>query len=131
MENQVAQYDPAKLMEMVRDRIRATYVSMIPDEQWTSMIKKEVDAFFQVRDGGYQQRYFSSFGQVVQEELAKAAREKVSAIILELGEDMWTENGMKPNEEIKKMCIENSGAIMASLISSAFQGAIQQMRGHL
>ena len=40
---QVQKFDPATLMQGVKDRIKATFVSLIPEEQWEEMVKKEVD----------------------------------------------------------------------------------------
>jgi hypothetical protein len=39
-------FDPSKLMEGVRDRIKATFVSLMPDGVWEGMVKTEVDKFF-------------------------------------------------------------------------------------
>ena len=74
-EKQVVQYDPSKLMEMVRDKIRATYVSMIPEEQWTQMVKKEIDAFFAEYEPGYRNyEKVSNFRYVVFGELEKKSK---------------------------------------------------------
>lgn len=44
--NQVEKFDPAKLMEGVKDRIKATFVSLIPDDKWDEMVQKEINDFF-------------------------------------------------------------------------------------
>lgn len=33
-------------MQGVKDRIKATFVSLVPDDQWDQMVQKEIDAFF-------------------------------------------------------------------------------------
>ena len=45
MANEIEKFDPSKLMEGVKDRIKATFVSLIPDELWDSMVEKEVYVF--------------------------------------------------------------------------------------
>jgi hypothetical protein len=45
-DNEVSKFDPSKLMDGVRERIKATFVGLIPDEEWEILVKKEVDAFF-------------------------------------------------------------------------------------
>jgi len=42
---QIEKFDPAKLMEGVRDRIKSTFVSLIPDEMWSQMVEKEIYIF--------------------------------------------------------------------------------------
>lgn len=43
---QVEKFDPSTLMQGVKDRIKATFISLIPDDQWDVMVKKEIDSFF-------------------------------------------------------------------------------------
>lgn len=45
MENTVEKFDPSKLMEGVKDRIKATFVSLIPDDAWEQMLEKEIYIF--------------------------------------------------------------------------------------
>lgn len=45
MANEIEKFDPSKLMDGVKDRIKATFVSLIPDELWDSMVEKEVYVF--------------------------------------------------------------------------------------
>lgn len=47
MENnqQVEKFDPSRLMEGVKDRIKSTFVSLIPDEIWNQMVEKEIYIF--------------------------------------------------------------------------------------
>lgn len=44
-QNQVEKFDPAKLMDGVKDRIKSTFVSLIPDDMWAQMIEKEIYIF--------------------------------------------------------------------------------------
>ena len=43
--NEVEKFDPSKLMDGVRDRIKSTFVCLIPDEAWNSMVEKEIYVF--------------------------------------------------------------------------------------
>lgn len=45
MANDIEKFDPSKLMEGVKDRIKATFVSLIPDEAWEQMLEKEIYIF--------------------------------------------------------------------------------------
>lgn len=45
MENQVEKFDPSKLMDGVKDRIKSTFVSLIPDDAWEKMVEKEIYIF--------------------------------------------------------------------------------------
>ena len=44
--NEIEKFDPSTLMQGVKDRIKATFVSLIPDAQWETMVQKEIDTFF-------------------------------------------------------------------------------------
>lgn len=43
--NDIEKFDPSKLMDGVKDRIKATFVSLIPDEAWDQMLAKEIYIF--------------------------------------------------------------------------------------
>lgn len=45
MANEIEKFDPSKLMDGVKDRIKATFVSLIPDDIWNSMVEKEIYVF--------------------------------------------------------------------------------------
>ena len=45
MGNQIEKFDPSRLMDGVRDRIKATFVSLIPDDAWDKMVEKELYIF--------------------------------------------------------------------------------------
>ena len=45
MDSQVEKFDPSKLMDGVKNRIKATFVSLIPDDAWDSMVEKELYIF--------------------------------------------------------------------------------------
>ena len=45
MEQQIEKFDPSKLMDGVKDRIKSTFVSLIPDDMWNSMVEKEIYIF--------------------------------------------------------------------------------------
>lgn len=49
MENEIEKFDPSKLMDGVKDRIKATFVSLIPDDAWEKMIEKEIYIFTEGR----------------------------------------------------------------------------------
>ena len=44
-ENQIEKFDPSKLMDGVKDRIKATFVSLIPDDAWSGMVERELYIF--------------------------------------------------------------------------------------
>ena len=45
MTKEIEKFDPSKLMDGVKDRIKSTFVSLIPDEMWNAMVEKEIYIF--------------------------------------------------------------------------------------
>jgi len=131
METNVQTYDPSKLMEMVRDRIRATYVSLIPDTQWTAMVQQVVDDFF--KEGNqqyYDRKSHSPFKGLVYEELEKKSREIVQNFLASISSTEWTSYGMKPNEYIETFIKENAGTIFSNVIGGMIQNTLSMMQNH-
>ena len=46
MSKELTEFDPKNLVQRLSDKIKESFVGLIPDEKWEEMVKKEVDAFF-------------------------------------------------------------------------------------
>lgn len=77
MSNDVEKFDPSRLMEGVRDRIKATFISLIPDDQWEKMVQAAIDDFFTPKYHYNERREQSDFKLVCSQELEKLTRTKV------------------------------------------------------
>lgn len=116
-------------MQGVKDRIKATFVHLIPDEEWDKMVKNEIDAFFlQHKETSYNHpRVWSQFQRIVWEELEKALRPKVKLALEDCKSFQWDGNQLVIREIVQKMLIENSDRILASMIGQTVQSAINNM----
>lgn len=133
-ESNVEKFDPAQLMQGVKDRIKATFVSLIPDEQWEQMVKSEVDLFFKPRETGYQNRqYASDFQILVRDMLNKDAESRLKEYLKSKEFDVtWMEYGRPvASEAVRAMVIDNAGAILASFYSGMFATYLQQFTNNL
>lgn len=131
---QVQKFDPATLMQGVKDRIKATFVSLIPEEQWEEMVKKEVDKFFreyEIRGDG--RRYVSDFSSLVtsllKEECERRMKEYLGSSEFQT---IWADNGQKTiNHAIREMMIENSGLILCNMYQEMFHAMLCRFKGEL
>ncbi len=62
--------------EIISGKIKAEFVNLIPDDQWTAMVKKEIDKF--TERSGYNKDRESEFEAIVKAEIKKAIREKLA-----------------------------------------------------
>ncbi len=139
MSNEVEKFDPSTLMQGVKDRIKATFVSMIPDVQWEQIVGAEVDSFLKKSDTSYNHNrdYKSPLDVLIRQELNEWAKGKFAEYLQSEGmKTTWDENG-KPvaSEAVKKMILENSGQMLLSLFGGLFQTmmndyALKQQRGY-
>ena len=127
-EKSIEQYDPSKVMNLVKDRIKATFVSLIPDVEWEKMVNKEVDDYFKRKEDGYRRNSPSDFECDVRNVLRKRVEEVTKEII----EKEYTTSGynLEINENIKKIIAENASQIFENIIGNMFQNAINNMRNH-
>lgn len=132
-DTQVEKFDPSKLMDGVKDRIKATFVSMIPDNHWEKLIEGIIDRFMnsKLNNRGYTQPP-TEFEIVVREELTVFLKEKVAASMLKYMDKEWDKNGNElVNKHIKKILIENSEAIIASMFANATQNVIANIQNNI
>lgn len=131
---QVQKFDPATLMQGVKDRIKSTFVSLIPEEQWKEMIEKEVGKFFQEYEfRQYDIRYVSDFSVLVNSLLKEEAEKRMKEY---LGspefQTVWTDNGPRIiSQAIREMMIENSGLILCNMYQEMFTSMLHRFRSEL
>ena len=134
-ENEVAPYDPKRLMDAVRDRIKAEFVGLIPEDTWKKMVKTEVEQFFaEKHDNAYGTRRElpSDFQRVVWQELDKATRAKMKEYLeSEEWQGHWKKNQLVAGKAVRKLVVEKSGEIMANVLGSAIQATIEDMRNRM
>ena len=126
----IEKFDPSTLMQGVRDRIKATFIAMIPDPHWDLMIKKEVDDFFRERDArGWNERKTSGFHETVNGELEFFCREKVKEFLSRPEfKNSWDANGVaKLNDALEKCLVDAAPAIFAKILSGAMQQVLQNL----
>lgn len=133
---QVTQYDPTKLMDAVRDRIKAEFIGLIPEDVWKKMVDAEVQSFF---EKGKESNYYdtrvtpSKFQRVVWEEMEKETRARMKTVF-ESGE--WTthfdgKGAPQAGAEVKKLLLENSGEIVSRVLQGMFQQTMDQLRARM
>ncbi len=126
MNNQVERFDPQSLMAGVRDRIKATFVSLIPDDEWERLVKAEIETFFQSKDRYNSTYYTSDFQMIVNQELTAHTKNQVAKLLVspEYIAMYDAGSGTQTSLFIKKFLEENAAKIFSNILSSSFQNVI-------
>lgn len=119
----VTKFDPARLMDAVRDRIKAEFVALIPEDAWHKLI-----------DGIVVEFMVKGLKELVIEELKKEVGKRLCEYFSSQewnGQwNMHTQN-TDAGEQARKIITENVPAIVTAAIGYAFQGVIDGMRNNL
>ena len=130
MENNIEKFDPSKLMQGVRDRIKATFVSLIPEEHWEQLVKKEIDVFFEVKEQWNSREPVSPFKTIVYKTLEELTKEKVKESLKRYESVYWEGGDIKVSEEVAKLITDNSKDIIVKILGSSIQQVINNMRNN-
>lgn len=128
----VQKFNPSDLMDSVREKIKATFVSLIPEDAWTAMIEKVKNDFFTSKTE-YNRTIPSEFETLVKSLLGK----EIEARMKEYFEspewkETWDKNGkMVAAEAIRKIVVENSGEILMATMMQPMAYAIQNIKASL
>lgn len=137
MDNQIEKFDPSTLMQGVKDRIKSTFVSLIPDDKWDQLVKAEIDIFFNKdkneNGSGAGNIKVSSFSILVMQQLEieckKRLKEYLDSVDFNLTYDQY---GQKvTSETVKKMMIDNAGEIMINMFSGMFSQQLHHFRSSI
>jgi FKBP-type peptidyl-prolyl cis-trans isomerase (trigger factor) len=127
MENEIKKFDVNEAMKNVKDKIKDALVTLIPDEQWNEMVKKEVDSYFHQKQEGYGERgYSSSFTKDVHSILEQEVKDRVKTYLNENFNAIWYDNGVPVcNAKVEEMITKNAGKILSDMIGGTIQMALQ------
>lgn len=131
---EVTKFDPASYVDKLREKIKQGLLDVIPDEQWNTMLKHEVDAFFRskVVNSGYgsPREEPSEFRRIVMSVLEDDIKNRVRAMLTgPEWTDYWdTNNKQKVGEEISKLARENGAAILSKWLEAMFSQMIDRIR---
>lgn len=140
MENQVEKFDPSKLMDGVKDRIKATFVSLIPDAQWEQMCNSEMKKFFEPTWTGYnnKDKNSSQFEKIVTELMKEQcqkylkeffAKEEYSITTIWENSSFATNGGgqkIRLSEHLDAMVKEKMPEMMQAMFASVMADAFYQ-----
>ena len=125
----IEKFDPSKLMDGVRDRIKATFVSLIPDDKWQELISAEVKKYFNekktYRDN---QNGLTIFEQDCNSVLREILTEKIKEFIVKYESTFWDGTGPKPSEELINLLKQNASEIFTNTLVGMFQRAVNGLR---
>lgn len=135
--DEIKQFNPNDIMQGVKDRIKATFVDMIPDEQWESMIKKECDDFLNGRPnnswGSNNGRYFPEFKKIVENELQEECKRRMKEYLSSKDfETTWVAYGEPVCcKAVEKIIIENSGSMLINMFGGIFSSMLDSFKHNL
>lgn len=135
METQMEKFDPSKLMDGVRDRIKSTFISLIPDDQWDKLVQAEIHRFFNApseeRRNYNGRSTLTHFQEICDAELEKFAREKIAKFFTQYANHDSTYFGEvyipNINEHLKKLLEEAAPKLFVSAMGSMFQNVVNSM----
>ena len=144
---ELQKFDPTKLMDGVRDRIKATFVSLIPDAQWEQLCNTEMEKFFQPTYGGYENKtkFPSEFEKLVLELMKENCKKHINTTLSQpkyASTTAWKTNEFNVNgmaEEqatlsdhldaiVKEKMPEMMQSMFQNMMANAFHNFFQQMK---
>jgi len=129
MAEEMQKFDPATLMQGVKDRIKATFVSLIPDDQWDQMVKKEVDDYFRLYSYGYRNENTSHFTTTVRDVLQKEVYKRVQEVLSSPEFDIeWNGDKQSLTGVIKDELIRKAPEIFIASIEGMVANVVLNMR---
>ena len=112
---------PTDLRTAVANRIRSTFVELIPEDQWKKLVDSQISAILQKR--GYQKDQASELEEAIRSVVIAALKEKVKQELE--SKDYW------PEGTASRFVVEYVTANKEAMIAAAFSWMIQEGLSHL
>lgn len=77
--NQVAAFDPNTLRDKITDRIKNSFVELVPEEAWQKMVQGVIDEMLTPKSHGYNnEKRPSEMQQMIRDEITKRMKETIA-----------------------------------------------------
>jgi len=119
------------------ERIRASFVELIPEDQWIALVDAEIKQFTQPPGSGYysyQESRVAPLRLIVREELDKLFRAKLVALLSNPDfQPKWSDKStdMVAGEFVKTFLTENVDLIAKAAFGQIMQNAVDTLRSSL
>lgn len=125
-------FDSADLASQLRDKIRLDVAKLMPEETWTKLLQSEIDKFFAERKSTYYRDRNagpSPFAELVEAVMREESRARVKALLEgEEWKGFWDGEKEHMGAEIRRMITDKAGEIVANVLGSAMQSAVNNLR---
>lgn len=127
----VTNFDPMTLAEKLRERIRTSFVDLIPDETWKAMVEKEIQSFTtQERNysGNHPSPLQALIASIAKDEIKKRIESQVLALLTTPEySDHWDSGTQKAGAVVEAYL----KSIVPELVTTMFTGIASNAVNHL
>lgn len=131
---EVTKFEPINFVEKLRDKMKQSMIDLIPEEQWNTMLKAELDSFFSDKTDRNAYSYNtvpSELKQVIRKILNEEIQKKVRDMLHSpQWEAEWKNNEMVAGEKIMALMKEHGASILNAWLAGAIQQVVTNMRSH-
>jgi len=134
MAGEIEKFDPSKLVDQVRERIRNTFAELIPEEEWKRLIQREVTFFLQAavtRKNSYGRDYVErgAIGMLVDDELTAMLKEMIKKELEGPDWSAWFDGQkMHIGPQLKETLEAAAPAMFAQIISTVMRDLASNVR---
>lgn len=125
MGEEIEKINTESLADKVKDRIRAAFVELIPEEQWKAMVSREIDGFVNDKRDRWGNIQHAALPKIINEALTAYARDRVKkALESPHWEGLASADEAKVNAAIEKLIQDNIGAVVMTVLQNTFRSAV-------
>ncbi len=129
--NTPATFSPASLQDKVQERIRASFVDLIPEDAWKVMVEREISYFTSPSRRG--DELVTPIGLMIQEEIRNRLKEKLKAYLDTVIQTEWDEGlqAYVPAAFAKEIAASMGPLLVQQMFSGVIHSAVELMKHEL
>lgn len=128
--NDIKKFDPATLASKVKERVKNSFIDLIPDDEWEKFIKREIKHFMDYR---YNPKDDTPFQKLIKDELVIFMKLKIKkALATDKFNTLYINEGnVILSQELEDAIIGNAGKMFMGVISSTMNQMIESFKSQL
>lgn len=127
-ENALAKADLSSVRDLIAERIKASFIELMPEDVWKATVQKEIDSF--IEPNAYSRDKKSPLQQIIETDIRERFAAQVKAE-LDKPEYRGYWDGTNPGETVQKIVKGLVPEIVKSMFEEFVQRTVDQVRSTL
>lgn len=130
--NEIKEWNPTDVAEVVRAKIQVEFSKLIPDEVWDKLVRSTVNGMMNDTTDQWGGKRSAGIKSIIEEEVRKRVVDELKTLFASPDwSQTWGGNSPQLSAQVRSLVAERAPAIVENILGNIVQMAVGQIAGQL